>query len=362
MAGGRESGRRERRASSRPPPPTSRPAQGEAGTPSNAHGPTARVFLRAPHPAAWEPEKEPDAPRPGRQRGRQLRAGGPPPGRATQAAPAAARKRRRRRRVCALASPVGSLRPAHPGMDRQPLSTPGDTDTEARCPTTTTLPLKKHKKLPPRTLHSPARRQAQRRHGRPRDRRPRGRDQVGQGDPQGGHGEGHDGWVGWEGVCWGDAGKEKVSSSERFSSHLFSFARPNKAPRPFKNAPATQPRAQLPHTTQPPPMIRTLGGAPPCPGARAPPGLPRPHTATQSRARIPAAAPDHQNTPAGPDPLTSPGGPVPGFDAPGSPFRLAILGDLHLDEPTRPAFDEAAAQLRALLLGGVPGEIGRAHD
>ena len=152
MAGGRESGRRERRASSRPPPPTRRPAQGEAGTPSNAHGPTARVFLRAPHPAAWEPEKEPDAPRPGRQRGRQLRAGGPPPGRATQAAAAAARKRRRRRRVCALASPVGSLRPAHPGMDRQPLSTPGDTDTEARCPTTTTLPLKKHKNSP----HAPS--------------------------------------------------------------------------------------------------------------------------------------------------------------------------------------------------------------
>jgi hypothetical protein len=57
--------------------------------------------------------------------------------------------------------------------------------------------------------------------------------------------------------------------------------------------------------------------------------------------------------------IPAPGGAVPGFDTPpGSApasFRLAILGDLHLDEPTRPAFDEAAAQLRRLLLDGVDG-------
>ena len=88
--------------------------------------------------------------------------------------------------------------------------------------------------------------------------------------------------------------------------------------------------------------------------ARAPPRTARPARTLRAPGRISAAAP--RTDPAAADPLARPGGPVPGFDALGSPFRLAILGDLHLDEATRPAFDEAAAQLRGLLLDGVPGE------
>ncbi len=94
------------------------------------------------------------------------------------------------------------------------------------------------------------------------------------------------------------------------------------------------------------PSMRATGLARParpvaCPS---PPLLTRPVALNPRTRRIAAAGPST------PDPLAAPGGPVPGFDARDVPFRLAVLGDLHLDEATRPAFDEAAAQLRRLLL------------
>lgn len=79
--------------------------------------------------------------------------------------------------------------------------------------------------------------------------------------------------------------------------------------------------------------------------------LPRPPARRVRPSAAAQASPDASSL------IPAPGGSVPGFDTPPNArsFRLAVLGDLHLDEPTRPAFDEAAAQLRRVLLEGVDG-------
>lgn len=75
--------------------------------------------------------------------------------------------------------------------------------------------------------------------------------------------------------------------------------------------------------------------------ARAPPPL----AAAPSTARRPAPPPCRALTPTG-----APAG----FSAPAAPaFRLAVLGDLHLDERHKDAFDEAKDQLRELLTDGI---------
>ena len=129
--------------------------------------------------------------------------------------------------------------------------------------------------------------------------------------------------------------------------------------RPGRLRPVGRPLTASPSASKPPfraaaPRLAAATSRSPDPlSSRAPP-----LSAARGRpsGRCPAAAAPHSSSsPA--DPLALPGGPVPGFDTP-SAFRLAVLGDLHLDEPTRPAFEEAAGQLRRLLVDGegLPGQ------